>query len=87
MEAAKESDSGRLRGNLLPSVVDWELDGHLELLLGVDAAAVHTVPLSPEGPSTQYLRTLVPKTIPFMAFGTRILKHWVLGPSEFFSLL
>ena len=36
---------------------------------------------SPEGPSTQYLRTLVPKTIPFMAFGTRVLKCWVLAPS------
>ena len=35
----------------------------------------------PEGPSTQYLRTLVPKTIPLMAFGTRVLKYWVLGPS------
>ena len=29
---------------------------------------------------TQYLRTLVPKTIPLMAFETRILKYWVLGP-------
>ena len=36
--------------------------------------------LVPEGPSTQYLRTLVPKTIPLMAFGTRVLKHRVLGP-------
>ena len=34
----------------------------------------------PEGPSTQYLRFLVPKTIPSMVFGTRILKYWVLGP-------
>ena len=36
----------------------------------------------PEGPSTQYLRTLVPKSIPaipLMAFGTRVLKYWVLG--------
>ena len=37
----------------------------------------------PEGPSTQYLRTLVPKTIPSMVFGTRVLKYWVLGPSGF----
>ena len=35
----------------------------------------------PEGPSTQYIRTLVPKTIKGMDFGTRILKYWVLGPS------
>ena len=35
----------------------------------------------PEGPSTQYLRTLVPKTIPLMVFATRVLKYWVLGPS------
>ena len=34
-----------------------------------------------EGPSTQYLRTLVPKTIPLMAFGTRVPRYWVLGPS------
>ena len=37
----------------------------------------------PEGPSTQCLRILVPKTIPFMVFGTRVLKYWVLGPSGF----
>ena len=36
---------------------------------------------SPEGPSTQYLRTLVPKAIKGMVFGTRVLKYWVLGPS------
>ena len=35
----------------------------------------------PEGPSTQYLRTLVPKTIPLVVFGTRVLKYWLLGPS------
>ena len=35
----------------------------------------------PEGPSAQYLRLLVPETILGMVFGTRVLKHWVLGPS------
>ena len=35
----------------------------------------------PEGPSTQYLRALVPKAINGMVFGTRVLKYWVLGPS------
>ena len=35
----------------------------------------------PEGPSTQYLRILVPNTIESMVFGTRDLKYWVLGPS------
>ena len=35
----------------------------------------------PEGPSTQYLRTLVPKAINGMVFGTRVLNYWVLGPS------
>ena len=35
---------------------------------------------SPEGPSTQYLRTLVPKTIPLMVFRTRVLKYWVFDP-------
>ena len=34
-----------------------------------------------EGPSTQYLRTLVPKAIEGMVFGIRVLKYWVLGPS------
>ena len=31
-----------------------------------------------EGPSTKYFRTLAPNTIPLMAFGTRVLKYWVL---------
>ena len=35
----------------------------------------------PEGPSTQYLRTLAPQTIQGMVFGTRVLRYWVLGPS------
>ena len=33
------------------------------------------------GPSTQYLRTLVPKAIKGRVFGTRVLKYWVLGIS------
>ena len=37
--------------------------------------------LLPEGPSTQDLRTLAPNHIPLIAFGTRVLKYWVLGPS------
>ena len=35
---------------------------------------------NPEGSSTQYLRSLVPKTIPLMVFGTKGLKYMVLGP-------
>ena len=35
----------------------------------------------PEGPSAQYVRTLVPKTIHLIAFGTKLLKYSVLGPS------
>ena len=35
---------------------------------------------SPEEPSTQYLRTLVPKTISFMAFGIESLKIQYLDP-------
>ena len=35
------------------------------------------------GPRTLYLRILVPKTIPSMAFGTRVLKYGVLGPFGF----
>ena len=32
-------------------------------------------------PSTQYLRTLVPKAEPLMVCGTRVLEYWVLGLS------
>ena len=38
-------------------------------------------PKKPERPSIPYLRLLVPKTIPLMVFGTRVLDFWVLGPS------
>ena len=37
----------------------------------------------PEGPSTQYLRTPDPRTMSLVVFETRVLKCWVLGPSEF----
>ena len=37
----------------------------------------------PEGPSSQYVRTLVPKTIPLMVFGIRVLICWVPGLSGF----
>ena len=33
-----------------------------------------------KGPSSQYSSTLVPKTIPLMACGTRVLEYWVLDP-------
>ena len=46
-------------------------------LLGAD----RTTGKYTEGPSTQDLSLLVPKTIPSMAFGTKRLKFWVLGPS------
>ena len=37
-------------------------------------------PQDPEGPSTQYVRTLVPKThIALMVFGIGVLNNWVLG--------
>ena len=38
---------------------------------------------TPEGPSTQYFRTLVPKAINGMAFGIRVHRYWVLGPSGY----
>ena len=44
-------------------------------------SAVATSWTGPEGPSTQYLRSLVPKTILLMEFGTRDLEYWVFGPS------
>ena len=38
---------------------------------------------NPEGPSTQYLRSLVPKTIPVMAFGASVsLDYSCTTPSE-----
>ena len=43
-----------------------------------------TVFLNPEGPSAQYLRTLVPKAIKGMIvwfLEPIVLEHWVLGPS------
>ena len=42
------------------------------MLSGMDA--------NPEGPSTQYLRLLVPKTMPLMVLGARNQKYRVLGP-------
>ena len=33
------------------------------------------------GRSTQSVRLLVPKPIPFMAFGTKNLKYWLFRPS------
>ena len=37
--------------------------------------------ISPDGPSTQHSRTLVPKTIPLIAFGTKVLAYLVHGPA------
>ena len=39
--------------------------------------------LYPEGPSTQYLRFLVPKTRRLMVFGTRERNCWVLEPPNY----
>ena len=33
------------------------------------------------GPSTQYFRTLVPKTLKGVVVEIRVLVYWVLGPS------
>ena len=43
----------------------------------------HPTVHDPEGPSSQYLRTLVPKAIKAMVLGTRDLTYWVLGPSGY----
>ena len=40
-----------------------------------------TRPTEVHGPSTQHLRTLVPKTIKGIVFGSRNLEYWVIGPS------
>ena len=45
------------------------------------------VKATPEGSSTQYLRTLVPKVIKGMVFSTRAFKYWVLRPSGLWSYL
>ena len=45
------------------------------------SGAIHAlIQSSLEGSSTQYSGTLA-KTIPLMAFGTRVLEYWILGPS------
>ena len=38
------------------------------------------VSILPKDPYTAHVRTLVPKTIPGMVFGTRVLKRAVYGP-------
>ena len=46
--------------------------------------SIYTVAISAalsKGQGTQYLRLLVPMSMPTMAFGMRSLKRWVLGPS------
>ena len=61
-------------GNLVYKLV-LTSSGHIweELQLGG--------PSQGEPRSTQHLNALVPKTIRLMAFGTRVLEYWVLGPS------
>ena len=39
---------------------------------------MHPLDPVPEGPSSQYFKTLVPNNIKGMVFGTRVLKYWVL---------
>ena len=67
----KEPYTHALHGPSVP-----HLDGSLSLMLIV----LHLNEI-PEGPSTRYLRILVPNTIKGMVFGTRDLKSWVLGAS------
>ena len=47
----------------------------------ISEAAYVGSPDSPEGPSIQKERTLVPGAVPLMVFGTRDLKYWIFGPS------
>ena len=51
-------------------------EGVLASFLGLDNEL-----RNPEGPSTECLRTLVPRNIKGMVFRTRDLKYWELGPS------
>ena len=51
-------------------------DGHSALL-----KTCSVVVFLPRGSKCQNLVSLVPSTIKAMAFGTRNLKSWVLGPS------
>ena len=55
-------------------------NGPVAQLLGFSCCCKSRIPASCFA-GTQYLRTLVPKTIPLMLFGPRVLKYWVLGPS------
>ena len=85
--------TGTLRSGVLLSEPAWAaLPSGAEDLLGVFPAPGPACrkpsgnlkkvpgPPVPEGPSTQYLRFPVPKTILLMVFGPRVLKYWVLGP-------
>ena len=47
---------------------------------GLGVAIISEELYNPEGPSTQYSRFLVPKTLPLMAFGTSVLEYWYLDP-------
>ena len=53
--------------------------GSVQLLADLPASCARSeCKQDPEVPSTQYFRTLVPKTIPLMVFGTQILGTWTL---------
>ena len=51
--------------------------------LHLECVCVYIYIYIPEGPSTQYLRSLVHKATKSMVFGTRVLQYWVLGPSGY----
>ena len=58
----------------------------MEVHWGVEEGTVFpTLIITPEIPSTQYLRFLVPKARPRMVFGTGVLKYRVLGPSGYIN--
>ena len=59
-----------------PSPLKSFFKGDIDICIGVDVCRCDRGSLS-----TRYLRTLVPRTMPLMAFGTRILRYWPLGPS------
>ena len=69
------------RSALPPTAVPWRWPLPRRWPPGMLGSDIAVDPLYPEGPSTQYLMPLVPKTIPLMVFGIKIIEYCLLGPS------
>ena len=77
--AASSAVANRSSSSTLRCLSATQLQGlqQLDLRFQSQAGLRSYLLISPEGPSTQYLRILVPNTIKGMVFGASNLKHWV----------